>query len=111
MRVALTTIVLFAGLGVLAGIVNRLVCPRVSVTPTSFVEEMESAVAVGSPAAAIEDYLKQHSIDFSFDEFQSRYQAIIRHPTSNCHAVVIYVYTGAERAFDRVEAEDAFTLL
>ncbi len=72
--------------------------------------KLESALEPGADQANIEAYLQSENLPFSYDEFRSRYQSIIRDSgTFIDHAVVIYVYVDENRRFLRVETHDSYT--
>ena len=73
--------------------------------------EFEEQVAVGDDANLIEAALLDLGVSFSWDKFTNRYQGIIRHPSSNFHAIVIHVYVDKERRYESIDIHDSFTTI
>ena len=84
--------------------------PTLDVTPSEVLDRIESSLRPGDNAEKIEAYFDQQQLDASFDRFNQRYQSIIRHPKSNYHAIVIYIYVDEERRFTRAEAKNSYTM-
>lgn len=78
-------------------------------TPSEVVTQIEASLRPGDSSEKIEAYFTQQELSASFDRSQQRYQSIIRHPESNYHAIVVYVYVDKERRFTRAEANDSYT--
>ncbi|RUO20978.1 hypothetical protein CWE08_07705 [Aliidiomarina iranensis] len=70
-------------------------------------------LAVGDSESKIENFLKDHDIAFSYDDFMRRYQCIIRDPSprkpKGYHSIVIHIYVDADRNFQRAEVRDSYT--
>jgi hypothetical protein len=72
-----------------------------------------SELAEGANQAAIEEFFRRHNIPFTFDDFASRYQAIIRDVSDDPRAkqsVIIYIYVDEEHRLLRTEVFDSFTV-
>jgi hypothetical protein len=85
--------------------------PTLDVTPADVLTQIDASLGPGDSSEAIEAYFSDEGLGVSFDGFNQRYQSIIRHPESNYHAIVIYVYVDEERRFIRAEAHDSYTTL
>ena len=83
--------------------------PTLDTTPEQVEEEISSALAPGDNAATVEAYLRKRGLEFSYDRFANRYQAIIRHPESHFHAITVHVLLDPEKKFLGVEADDSYT--
>ena len=83
--------------------------PTLDVTTAEVLNQIEASLGPGDSSERIEAYFAQRGLGASFDRFQQRYQSIIRHPDSNYHAIVIYVYVDEDRRFTRAEAYDTYT--
>jgi hypothetical protein len=83
--------------------------PRLDSTPEQVEAEFSSALAPGDNADAIEAYFRKRGLEFSYDRFTNRYNAIIRHPESDYHAITIYVLLDPQKRFSGVEARDSYT--
>ena len=83
--------------------------PTLDVTPSEVVSQIEASLGPGDNSEKIEAYFAEQELGASFDRFNQRYQSIIRHPDSNYHAIVIYVYVDKEHRFTRAEANDSYT--
>jgi len=70
-------------------------------------------LVVGDSESRIEDFLKDHDIAFSYDDFNNRYQCIIRDPSPSkpkgYHSIVIYIYVDDSKTFQRAEVRDSYT--
>ena len=73
--------------------------------------QLLAALDSGDEAAEIESALSSLGISFSRDRFQGRYQGVIRHPSSNFHAIRIHIYVDEENKFRSIEVNDSFTVL
>lgn len=69
----------------------------------------DRALPLGSEQAIVERELKKLGIGATFDKFQSRYQGIIRSPSTGRHAILVYVYLDSHSKVSKVEAIDSFT--
>lgn len=85
--------------------------PKLDVTPEKVEAEISSVLKPGDNAEAIEGYLRKRGLEFSYDKFSNRYQAIIRHPESNFHAITIHILLDSQKRFTGVEANDSYTFL
>ena len=85
--------------------------PKLDITPEKVEAEISSALKPGDNSEAIEGYLQKRGLAFSYDRFANRYQAIIRHPESDFHAITIHILLDSEKHFKGVEANDSYTLL
>ena len=67
---------------------------------------------VGSSAESVEAFFQRHKIEYSWDRFANRYQAIIRGVSKNSklldQAIVIYINVDAEKRFVNAEVQDSF---
>ena len=72
--------------------------------------DLRSALKAGDSSEKIEAFFRNRSLTTSYDKYAHRYQSIIRSPTSNFRAVVIYVNVDSERRFLSAEAHDSFTM-
>ena len=72
--------------------------------------EFSAALKPGDSAEKIEAFLGNRGLGFSYDEFQNRYQAVIRSEKTDFHAIQIYVNVDAEKRFLSVEAFDSYTM-
>jgi hypothetical protein len=79
-------------------------------TPEAVEAEISAALHKGASAQAIERYLEQRNLTFSYDRFTNRYQSIIRDPESNAHAITVYVLLDDQKRYADVEARDSYTL-
>ena len=86
-------------------------CPHLGIAPEDVVAEINEALKPGDGSDAIEAYFKKAKLSASYDNFANRYQGIIRHPESNCHAIVIYVNVDENGKFVSVEVRDSYTFL
>ena len=87
-------------------------CFRMLDTTADVVEtEISSALKSGDNVEAIEGYLRKRGLAFSYNRFANRYQAIIRHPESDFHAITIHILLDSEKHFKGVEANDSYTFL
>ena len=82
----------------------------VDTTPEAVEAEISAALHKGDSAEAIERYLEQRNLPFSYDRFNNRYQSIIRDPDSNAHAITILVLLDDQKRYVDVEARDSYTL-
>lgn len=78
-------------------------------TPEAVEAEVSAALHEGASADAIERYLEQKNLTFSYDRFANRYQSIIRDPESDAHAITIYVLLDDQRRYVDVEVRDSYT--
>ena len=78
-------------------------------------EILRRELKVGDSQQKIEAILSKEKIEFSFDDFNQRYQCIIRDPSASkpkgYHSIVIYVYVDSERRYTKHEARDSYTAL
>jgi hypothetical protein len=79
-------------------------------TPEAIEAEISAALHKGASAEAIERYLDQRNLTFSYDRFSNRYQTIIRDPESDAHAITIYILLDDQKRYADVEARDSYTL-
>lgn len=79
-------------------------------TPEAVEAEISAALHKGADAEAIERYLEQRNLAYSYDRFSNRYQAIIRDPESNAHAITIHILLDDQKRYEDVEARDSYTL-
>jgi hypothetical protein len=80
-------------------------------TPEQVKTEISSALRPGASSTDIEAYFQGRGLEFSYDQYLSRYQAIIRHPKSNFHAITIHIVVDQQKRYVSVEAEDSYTFL
>lgn len=78
-------------------------------TPEQVAADVATALKGGASSEDIEAYLRSRSIGFSYDRFTNRYQATIRHPESNFHAITIHILLDSQKRYASVEAEDSYT--
>jgi len=71
--------------------------------------ELQAALKVGDSKEKIESVLKDRSLRATYDKYSHRYQSIMRSPTTEAHAIVIYVNVDQERRFVYVETYDSYT--
>nr|MBS0019329.1 hypothetical protein [Gammaproteobacteria bacterium] len=91
---------------------NIGVCPAfVETSLDTLNAELVEALEVGDEAQRIESVLAGVGATYSWDGFQDRYQAIIRHPSSSFHAITIYVYVDEQRRLRTIEVNDSFSAL
>jgi hypothetical protein len=72
--------------------------------------DLRTALKVGDSSEKIESFFRNRSLPTTYDKYGRRYESIIRSPTSNFRAVVIYVNVDAEKRFLTAEAHDSFTM-
>lgn len=66
----------------------------------------------GASRAQIESVLTDLEITHSFNDFNRRYNGIVRNPNgSNYHAVVIHIYIDATGNMTHMEIRDSYTLI
>ena len=73
---------------------------------------IEQTLGVGSSAADIELFFREHNLPSTYDRFAKRYQSIIRDVSDDPnvdHAIVIYIYVDDAKTFTRAEVRDSFT--
>lgn len=88
------------------------ICPPFArETPGEIVSRFGERIALGAPAAQVEDTLRGMGVSFSWDEYNHRYQGIIRAPGSNFHALIIHVYLDGTGGYEKIEAKDSFAWL
>ena len=98
----------FLGLAVAILLVG---CSRsLDTTPEEIEAELLAALGQGANTEAIESYLRERKLPFSYDRFSNRYQSIIRDPNSDAHAITIYISLDAEGRLAGVEARDSYTM-
>ena len=85
--------------------------PTLDTTPEEVEADISSALKPGDAAETIEAYLRKRGLGFSYDRFANRYQAIIRHPDSNFHAITIHILLDPQKRYAGVEADDSYTFL
>jgi hypothetical protein len=68
-------------------------------------------LAVGDPAEKIEKVLRDQGVAFSFDRFDSRYQAVIepREKRMIVRKVGIYLYVDANQRLTKIEVTNSYT--
>jgi hypothetical protein len=78
-------------------------------------EILRRELQVGDSQQKIEAILSKAKIEYSFDEFNQRYQCIIRDPSASkpkgYHSIVVHVYVNSERRYLKHEARDSYTAL
>jgi hypothetical protein len=79
-------------------------------TPQEVEAELLAALGHGASTQAIESYLRQRKLPFSYDRFSNRYQSIIRDPDSDAHAISIYISLDTDGRFAGVEVRDSYTM-
>lgn len=79
------------------------------VTASEVEQKISSELSPGDGYGKIEAYFEKEGLPFSYDEFNSRYQSIIRETDSSFHAIVIYVYVDGDRNFIKAETIDSYT--
>ena len=79
------------------------------VTASDVERKISGMLNPGDSPEKIEVYFEKEGLPFSYDEFSSRYQSIIREANSNHHAIVIHVYVDEDQNFIKVEANDSYT--
>jgi glucokinase len=70
---------------------------------------LKPAVPTGSSRMVIEKALQQQGLAATYDSFTRRYQGIIRSPSTERHAVVVYVYLDSEDKSSKLEVRDSYT--
>lgn len=85
--------------------------PTLERTPEKVVADISSTLKLGDPAETIEAYFREHGLQFSYNRVDNKYQAIIRHPDSNFHAISIHVLLDSQKRYAGVEANDSYTFL
>lgn len=74
--------------------------------------DLYKEMQVGDSREKIERVLKSHRIDFSYDEYQHRYQSNIR--GENCafdKSIILYVYVDTSMRMLKIETSDSYTFL
>src|ERR1700720_1583719 len=61
--------------------------------------EFSAALKPGDSAEKVEAFLGNRGLDVSYDEFQNRYQAVIRSRKTDFHAIQVYVNLDAKKRF------------
>ncbi|MET0987699.1 MAG: hypothetical protein ABW034_20070 [Steroidobacteraceae bacterium] len=79
-------------------------------SPEAVEAEISAALPKGADAVAIEKYLEQRSLAFTYDRFANRYQSIIRDPESDARAITIDILLDAQKRFAGVDARESHTL-
>ena len=79
-------------------------------TPEEIEAELSAALGQSADTKVIESYLRSRKLPFSYDRFSNRYQAIIRDPGSDAHAITIYIRLDAHGRFAGAEAHDSYTM-
>ncbi len=103
--------ILISSLVVFSFIAILILFPTLDTTPQELEININAALKSGDSAQKIEEYLTSQELDSSYDGYSNRYQGIIRHPDSNFHAIVFYIYVDKNKAFIKVEANDSYTFL
>ncbi len=103
---SLKHIVFLLSFGLLSGCLFTL-----DTTPEEVEVEISSALKPGDNTEAIEQYLRKRGLEFSYDSFGNRYQAIIRHPKSNFHAITIHILLDSNNNYVGVEVNDSYNFL
>ncbi|SDU32184.1 hypothetical protein [Halopseudomonas salegens] len=90
-------------------------CTEHQTTSKQVENKIRESLAIGDPQSDIESFMESHNIGFTYDDFMSRYQGIIRDPSSfkpkGYHSMVIHIYVDDSQAFERAEVRDSYTLL
>ena len=81
------------------------------VTPADVEKQINAALKPGDSAETIEQYFSGRGLGYSYNKRESRYKSIIRHPDSNFHAIVIYVWVDKQKKFVKAEAHNSYTFL
>ena len=73
--------------------------------------QLNASLRVGDTREKIESVLSAQSppVIYSYDQFQNRYQGIVRSKFGDWHAVVVYVRLDTQRTFTSVEVIDSYT--
>jgi hypothetical protein len=85
--------------------------PTLDTTPQEIEANINASLLPGDSSLKIEEYLASQKLESSYDEYNNRYQGIIRHPDSNFHAITFHIYVDDNKAFIRAEANDSYTFL
>ena len=85
--------------------------PFVETLPSEIAERFNTVVAPNASRKAVEAALSDLEVAYSWDEYQGRYQGVVRTPGSNFHALVIHVYMNQSETYERIEVNDSFTSL
>ena len=80
-------------------------------TPRQVEADVSAALKQGATTQEIEAYLRQRGLEFSYDKYANRYQAIIRQPQSTFNAITIHILLDEQKTYSGVEAEDSYTFL
>jgi len=91
---------------------NVGVCPPFVKTSVEGIKaEFKNKVTLGESKEAIEKAFNEMGLTYSWDRFQNKYNAIIRHPDSNFHAITIKVFVDENGKFKEIMVRDSFTAL
>lgn len=74
--------------------------------------ELNKELHVGDSRGKVESILKIHGIDFSYDEYQQRYQSGIR--GENCafdKSVIVLIYINESGLVSKIEVSNSYTFL
>lgn len=76
---------------------------------TDVESDFRAALKLGDSAEKIEAFFQSQKLGFDFDKYQDRYQSIIRSPSTDFHAIVIFVNVDKEKRFKAIQAQDSYT--
>jgi hypothetical protein len=69
---------------------------------------IKKELPVGASRHAIENFLKQKNISFSWDRFTGKYVGIIRN-VEPYHSITIDIFVDDEKRFVRADVRDSYT--
>ena len=88
-------------------------CEEKGMTADDVEKLIQNNLRVGDSSAAIEAFLDNQKIAHSYDDFNKRYQCIIRDPSPKYpkgrHSIVIHIYVDKNKNYERVEVRNSFT--
>lgn len=90
-------------------------CSANMVTSKKIEKLISENLEPGDPFDTIEEFLRGQNLSFTYDRFSSRYSSIIRDPAwykpKGYHSIVIHIYVDENKAFQRAEVRDSYTLI
>lgn len=96
-------------------VMSSLGCAEQSMNSKKVEKLIEESLDVGAGQKEIERFLEDNEIIYSYDDFNKRYQCIIRDPSpkkpTGYHSIVIHIYVDEEMQFKRAEVRDSYTVL
>ena len=89
---------------------EMMFCPGfVDIELSDLEKKFNLEVKKGDSTEKIEAALNKLNINFSWDKYSGRYHGIIRHPNTNFHAIVVYIYLDRSNGFSKIDIHDSFT--